>query len=48
MGQKCCTSKCSEEINKKEENIGKLDFIKQYPIGKGGYGRVINNYLISI
>ena len=48
MGAKCCTNKWSEEIIKNKENINKLDFIKKYPIGKGGYGRVNNKYLISI
>ena len=42
------TTKLSEEMIKNAENISKLDFIKKYPIGKGGYGRVINDYLISI
>jgi hypothetical protein len=48
MGQKCCATKWSEKIIKNEEDINKLHFIKKYPIGKGGYGRVNNNYLISI
>ena len=45
MGTKCCTTRCGEEKIESEENISKINFIKQYPIGKGGYGRV-NKILI--
>ena len=40
MGTKCCTTKCGEDFNENEEDISKINFIKKYPIGKGGYGRV--------
>ncbi len=43
MGAKCCTTKGGGDIRGNEENISKLNFIKKYPIGKGGYGRVNNN-----
>ena len=48
MGQKCCTTKCDGNINENEENISKINFIKKYPIGKGGYGRVNHKLLILI
>ena len=42
MGTKCCTaSNSKDEFNDKGENtINKVNFIKKYPIGKGGFGRV--------
>ena len=42
MGTKCCAPTGSkDDLNPKEENIiNKLNFIKRYPIGKGGFGRV--------
>ena len=42
MGTKCCAPTGSKtELNSKEENIiNKLNFIKRYPIGKGGFGLV--------
>ena len=43
MGQKCCTTKLDDDLKENEENISKINFIKKYPIGKGGYGRVNNN-----
>ena len=45
MGTKCCAPTGSKtELNSKEENIiNKLNFIKRYPIGKGGFGRVNKN-----
>ena len=46
MGQKCCTTKWGEDLKENEENISKINFIKKYPIGKGGYGRVNNKFLI--
>lgn len=46
MGTKCCTAKCGNELKENEENISKLNFIKKYPIGKGGYGRV--NYYYNL
>ena len=43
MGAKCCTAKCYDESKDNDENIiSKINFIKKYPIGKGGYGRVNN------
>ena len=42
MGTKCCTTKCGEDFNENEEEISKSHFLKHYPIGKGGYGRVSN------
>ena len=42
MGTKCCTTKCGEHFNEIEEEISKIHFLKHYPIGKGGYGRVSN------
>ena len=48
MGTKCCTTKLNDELKYNEENIVcKIDFIKKYAIGRGGYGRVstnINNF----
>jgi len=42
MGNKCCTTSGSKlELDENGENIiNKLNFIKKYPIGKGGFGRV--------
>jgi len=42
MGAKCCTTKYGEHFNENEEEISKIHFLKHYPIGKGGYGRVSN------
>ena len=41
MGTKCyaSTSK-NDDINLGENIINKFNFIKKYPIGKGGFGRV--------
>ena len=49
MGTKCCAPSGSKrELNSKEENIiNKLNFIKRYPIGKGGFNRV-NKIIIII
>ena len=48
MGTKCCVQSTNNGgTNEKDDNvINKLNFIKKYPIGKGGFGRVINNYNI--
>jgi hypothetical protein len=42
MGTKCCTTSTSkvESGDKGENIINKVNFIKKYPIGKGGFGRV--------
>lgn len=42
MGTKCCATSSSKIIiNENGDNlINKLNFIKKYPIGKGGFGRV--------
>lgn len=42
MGAKCCINKCGEDYKEDEENININNFIKKYPIGKGGFGRVSN------
>ena len=39
MGTKCCAVS-SSKIDFNEKGINKLNFKKQYPIGKGGFGRV--------
>ena len=43
MGTKCiCASASKNDLNGKGDNIiSKLNFTKKYPIGKGGFGRVI-------
>ena len=43
MGAKCYTCRI-EDLKEKEESIGISNFIKKYPIGKGGYGRVRYNF----
>ena len=45
MGTKCCAASSSkDELNEQGDNvINKLNFIKKYPIGRGGFGRVNNN-----
>ena len=45
MGTKCCIAKCNEESKNNNENIiSKIHFIRKYPIGKGGFGKVNNKY----
>ena len=43
MGTKCCAPSSEKlELSSKGDNfINKLNFTKKYPIGKGGFGRVI-------
>ena len=41
MGAKCLAYKTREEES--DENISIINFIKKYPIGKGGFGRVRDN-----
>ena len=45
MGTKCCATSSSKIIiDENGDNlINKLNFIKKYPIGKGGFGRVNKN-----
>ena len=44
MGTKCCATSSSKIIINENDNlINKLNFIKKYPIGKGGFGRVNKN-----
>ena len=49
MGAKCYACKMGEDMKDSQENISILNFIKKYPIGKGGYGRVryYDKYLIE-
>ena len=45
MGTKCCIAKCNEESKNNDENIiSKIHFIRKYPIGKGGFGKVNKKY----
>ena len=45
MGIHCCSG-MDENFQKREENdINILDFIKKYPIGKGGFGKVNKNFI---
>jgi hypothetical protein len=41
MGAKCYACRIGEDAKDQEESIGISNFIKKYPIGKGGYARVI-------
>ena len=47
MGAKCYACKIGEEIKESPENISILNFIKKYPIGRGGYAKVRNIKLIK-
>ena len=38
MGVKCCSESKSKDLL--GEVVNKTNFIKKYPIGKGGFGRV--------
>ena len=42
MEAKCYACKIGEEIKESPENISILNFIKKYPIGRGGYAKVSN------